>query len=290
MHDPQTVNVEGIETRYYEAGEGRPMVLVHGGHFGSTYNAYHWSLNFDELAQYFHVYALDKMGQGHTSNPKRDEDYTMSATIEHVHAFLRTLEIEDAVLVGHSRGALPIVRVAMEDPARVSALVILDTNTLAPEDPSTPTNFYELLEVAPRISEEEYVRREPDANSFSSDHVTPDFIHAMVEIVSLEKTKVARHKMLTLGPSQFQPDVKKQRADTLAMIAQGRLRAPTLIVWGFNDPSAPVKLAMDLMGVVAPAVERTQLHIFNGAGHYTFREHATELNRLITSFVSETLP
>ncbi len=287
MHDYQTVIVEGIDTRYFEAGEGRPMVLVHGGNFGSTYNAYHWSLNFDELAKRFHVYALDKLGQGHTGNPTTDGDYTMAATIEHSHGCLRTLNIEEAVLVGHSRGALPIARVAMEEPRRASALVILDTNTLAPEDPSTPVDFYQRLEVDPPASEEEYVRREPEANSYSTSHMTDDFVQAMVEIVRLEKTTVAREKMRTLGPSLFLPDVKKQRADTLAMMGQGRLKTPTLIVWGLDDPSAPVKLGMDLLGIVASAVERTQLHIFNAAGHYAFREHAQELNQLISSFVSE---
>lgn len=287
MQEPKTVRVDGIETSYYEAGKGRPMVLVHGGQIGSTYNAFHWSLNFDELAKQFHVYALDKLGQGHTGNPVRDEDYTMAATIAHVHAFLKEMEIEDGVLVGHSRGALPIARIAMEDPGRVSALIIFDTNTLAPEDPSTPTNFYELLEVEPPISEEEYVRREPEANSYSPEHVSAEFVQAMVEIVRLEKTKTARTKMRNLGPSQFLPDVKKQRADTLAMIGQNKLMAPTLIIWGFNDPSAPVKLGMDLLNLLAPTLERTQFHIFNCAGHYAFREHADEINRLITSFVSE---
>ena len=290
MQNPQFVNVDGIDTRYFEAGHGRPMVLVHGGHFGSTYNAYHWSLNFDELAKTFHVYALDKLGQGHTANPTADTGYTMAATIAHVHGFLRALEIEDAVLVGHSRGALPITRIAIDDPRRAAALVIFDTNTLAPEDPLTPTDFYDRLEVEPWASEQEYVRREPEANSYSSDHITDDFVEAMVEIVRLEKTQAARAKMSEIGRAPFLSDVRVQRADTLALIREGRLHAPTAIIWGFEDPSAPLKLATDLLQIVAPVVENTQLHIFNRAGHYTFREHAATVNRLITSFVAEAVP
>ena len=289
MQEHRFVSVDGIETSYYEAGAGRPLVLVHGGGFGSTYNAYHWSLNFDELSKHFHVYALDKLGQGYTGNPAVDADYTMAATIAHVHGFLRALDIEGAVLVGHSRGALPVTRIAMDDPRRASAVVILDTNTLAPEDPATPTDFYDKLEIEPPASEEEYVRREPVANSYSSDHVTDDFVQAMVEIVRLEKSQVAKEKMRVLSPPQFLPDVRKQRSDTLAMISQGRLDVPTLIVWGYEDPSAPLKLGMDLLDVVAPVVEHTRFHVFNRAGHYVFREHAAELNHLIVSFVAETV-
>ena len=36
-----------------------------------------------------------------------------------------------------------------------------------------------------------------------------------------------------------------------------------------------------------PGVERARFHVFNRAGHYAFREHAAEVNRLITSFVAE---
>ena len=290
MQDPRFLDVDRISTRYFEAGTGQPLVLVHGGQMGSTYNAYHWSLNFDALAEHFHVYALDKLGQGFTDNPEADSDYTMAAAIRHMHGFLRTLDIEGAVLVGHSRGALPVARVAVEDPRRVSALVILDSNTLPPDDPSTPTDFYQRLEADPPASVEEHVRREPEANSYSTSPMTDDFVEAMVEISRLDKFREAREKMRTLGPSQFIPDVRKQRDETLVKISQGRLKAPTLIVWGFNDPSAPVKLGMDLLHIVAPVVEHTQFHVFNRAGHYAFREHAAEVNRLITRFVAEADP
>jgi 2-hydroxy-6-oxo-6-(2'-carboxyphenyl)-hexa-2,4-dienoate hydrolase len=287
MQDPRFVDVDGIRTRYFEAGSGPPMVLVHGGSIGSSYNAYHWSLNFDELAKRFHVYALDKLGNGHTDNPLADADYTMAAVIAHVHGFLRTMQIENAVLVGHSRGALPVTRIAIDDPARCSALVILDTNTLAPEDPSTPSDFYRKLEVAPVESNEEYASREPIANSYSTAHMTDDFVQAAADVVALEKTWAALAKMKTLGGSTFQPDVRAQRADTLEMIAAGRLNVPMLIAWGLDDPSAPIKLGMDLLGIVGPALPHVRLHVFNRAGHYAFREHAAEMNRLIAAFVYE---
>ena len=60
------VNVDGIRTRYFEGGSGEPMLLVHGGNFGSNISALAWTPIFDHLAQHFHVYALDKLGQGYT--------------------------------------------------------------------------------------------------------------------------------------------------------------------------------------------------------------------------------
>ncbi len=288
MQSPKFVDVNGIKTRYFEGGNGETLVLIHGGHFGSYYNAYHWSRNFDDLCSRFHVYALDKLGQGFTDNPKSDGDYTMGAVIEHVHGFLRAVAIQRAILLGHSRGALPAARVAVDHPEMVKALVILDSNTLAPENPSTPVNFYlKLEEGAPPTPNKEFVSREPIANSYSKDHITEDFLEEMLKIALLPKTMEARKKMEQLLSAQFLPDVKKRRQDTLELIKAGCLKAPTLIVWGFNDPSAPLKLGFDLLQIIAPAVARTQFHVFNHAGHYLFREHPLELNRLIANFEQE---
>ena len=71
------VDVDGVKTGYFEGGSGEAMVLVHGGSFGSTVPANCWSPIFDDLAAHFHVYVVDKLGQGYTDNPVNDADYTM---------------------------------------------------------------------------------------------------------------------------------------------------------------------------------------------------------------------
>lgn len=60
MKNEKYIDIEGIRTRYFEAGSGPHLVLFHGGHFGShdaADCAEDWSLNFDGLAQWFHVAA-----------------------------------------------------------------------------------------------------------------------------------------------------------------------------------------------------------------------------------------
>ncbi len=54
------------------------------------------------------------------------------------------------------------------------------------------------------------------------------------------------------------------------------LKAPTLIVWGFNDPTAPYTLGVDLMEQVSKVVDRTELHIINQSGHLVYAEHPGE--------------
>ena len=290
MENPKFVDVKGIKTRYFEAGSGESLVLIPGGQMSSCSSAYHWSLNFDVLREHFHVYAVDKLGQGYTDNPKSDADYTMTATIEHVYDFLVAVGIQRAVLMGHSRGALPAARIAVDHPEMVRALIIVDTNTLPADHPSTPVNFYTKLgENPPATPDEEFVCREPEANSYSRDHITRDFVEEMLKIALLPKTTEARKKYYKerLLDSRFLPDMRKKKYETLDKIRDGGLKAPTLIIWGLNDMSAPVILGYELFQHISMVVGRTQLHVFNQAGHYVFREHAREVNRLVVEFLED---
>ncbi len=286
MENAKFVTVDGIKTRYFEGGSGDALVLIHGGQFGSYYSADYWGLNFEAFCADFHVYAFDKLGQGFTDNPKNDADYTMSAVIDHTDGFIRTMGIEKAVLLGHSRGALPAARIAVDHPDMVKALIILASNTLAADDSSTPMNFYTKLdEGAPPVPNREFVCRESVANSYSKDHITDDFAEAMLKIALLPKTLEARMKMSRLAASQLLPEIRNKKYETLDQIKDGRLKAPTAMVWGLNDPSASVKLGMDLLQLIGSVVDRTQLHVVNHAGHYLFRERPEEFHRLVISFV-----
>src|SRR5262245_51780502 len=94
MTGEKYIDVVGIKTRYFEKGSGSLVVLFHGGHFGShdaADCAENWSLKFDELSERFHVFAVDKIGQGFTDNPERDEDYTTAAFVRHAYGFLRNV-------------------------------------------------------------------------------------------------------------------------------------------------------------------------------------------------------
>ena len=59
----------------------------------SAPSAHAWNLNFVPLAERFQVIAFDKIGQGFTGNPLRDEDYGMAAVVRHAAAFIEALDI-----------------------------------------------------------------------------------------------------------------------------------------------------------------------------------------------------
>jgi pimeloyl-ACP methyl ester carboxylesterase len=290
------VDVDGVRTRYYEDGSGEPLVLIHGGGFAFIDSLDCWSLNLDGLAERFHVYALDKLGQGHTDNPKRDGDYTYDALVRHTRRWLEVLGIRRAHLVGHSRGGLLVTTLALEAPGLARTLVIVDSGTLAPDDPRYVTeSFYK--DVARRIPPGppslETMRAEPVANSYSADHVTEEYLRRNLEIARLPKTKDAQQRVgalglddTELGRTLWMPSLQKGRRTTLEKAEHG-MPMPTLVVWGMNDPSAPLPLGLSLFERIARRTPTAELHVLNHAGHYCFREQVPAFNRLITTFCRE---
>jgi len=306
MGDGKFVDVGGIRTRYFEAGQGKPLVLIHGGQWPATASADGWSPIFDHLAQNFHVYAFDKLGMGYTDNPLADADYSMDAIIRHATDFIRAMRLRNVVLAGHSRGALPAARIACDHPDLVSHLVLFDSNTLAPDDPNTPDR----ADPPPisRAPTREEIRAADLRNPqyYGKQMITERYVEAQYRIAQLPKIREVDRKFRELrdrwirdNRQELETNPKlgsnmgattwwmyKAKYATLDKINAGGIKAPTIIIWGFNDPTAPRFLGVNLMETLAKVVDRSELHILNHAGHFVFAEHPAEVTRLITGFVN----
>lgn len=282
------VDVDGIKTRYFERGSGENVVLIHGGVFGSNDAAdcaLDWGLNFDELARWFRVYAFDKLGQGYTDNPATDQDYTMAAVIRHAIGFLEALDLKDVHLVGHSRGAYVAARITLERADLVKSCVPIDTNTLAPGIGRNHIVFANAPE--PRLSRESQ-RWVLERYSYGAAHITEDWLDAATEIARLPKYQTAVEKMIGQGlrKSLFLTRHAREKDETLGWIRDRGLRRPTLLVWGFNDPTATLAQGLRLFELLASSERRSRMHILNQAGHFSYREHPKEFNEVLRAFIA----
>ena len=116
--------------------------------------------------------------------------------------------------------------------------------------------------------------------------VDDDFLDVMVEEVTLPKSQGAAAKMDAGLRSYFLEDLATKQKETHEWIRAGGIKAPTLIMWGFNDPSAkfdPVGLAT--LRLILSSTPRCQVNILNQAGHYCFREQPEAFVTAITSFI-----
>jgi len=299
------VEVDGIRTRYFEAGSGEPLVLVHGGHFGLAGGAVGFMPVFPLLAEHFHVYAVDKLGMGLTDNPKEDSGYSMQATTQHIYRFMQTLELENVHLVGHSRGGLPVARIAMDHPDLIQTLTIFNSNTLAPGDPKpSAPNLRPLGPPATKESIRENLMSRP--NTYRKEYVTDEYVEAQLEVALHPKTRRAAERLDRLRKRFIERNPDKVDArpalannsgtgwwlyevkdSTLKMLHGGQLKTPTLVIWGYNDPSATHEMAADLFRVISRSANQAQLHFFNRCGHAPYHEYPQGVTDLLVSFTGK---
>jgi len=287
MTGEKYIEVDGIRTRYFEHGTGPIVVLFHGGHFGShdaADCAEDWSLNFDGLAQWFHVYAVDKIGQGFTDNPKRDEDYTMATVVQHAYAFLKALGLRKIHPVGHSRGAYLVARLTLEHPELFDSCILVDTNTLAPGISKNETVMANPPQ--PRLGRESQ-RWVLQKYSYSFEHISEQWLDVMMRIVTLPKYQDAVRKMEEIGlrTTRFLPHLARQKDETLGIIRDRGFGVPTLLAWAYNDPTATIDQGHALFNLIAGSTPDSRMYIYNRAGHFSYREHPAEFNDMLRGFV-----
>ena len=282
------IEVDGLRTRYYEAGSGDPVVLVYGGNFGtsdSASSAFTWNLNLPGLAERFRVIIPDKVGQGHTDNPKSD-DYTMRAVVRHLAGFLRAMELPPAHLVGHSRGGYACARLTLEHHDLVRSVTLVNSGTLSP---GVGTNEVVLARPPYPKNTPECVRWVYQSYSFDPSVVTDEWVKAVLEILALPKYRESVQKVEDekLGIKLFLPELAREKRETLQWLEEGRLQRPAQVVWGFNDRTATIERGIELFRMIARHERRAQLHVINQAGHFPFREHPARFNALLARFVAE---
>ena len=280
------VDVDGIGTRYFDKGSGETVVLFHGGNFGSHHGAdcaADWNLNFDGLAGECRVIAVDKIGQGYTDNPETDDDYTMARVVSHALGFLDALDLHDCHIVGHSRGAYLTCRMTLENPARIKSNIMVDTNTLGPGQGRNHIVFTDTPR--PYLSRDSQ-RWVLENYSWNPKIVTEDWLDELMRVAALPKYLESVRKMLDegVGDRVFAPTLARQKSDTFDRLMSAGTERPNLIVWGLNDPTATIDQGFGLYEIMVHKEKRTEMHVFNHSGHFSYREHPEAFNRLILDY------
>ncbi|MCO5072529.1 MAG: alpha/beta hydrolase [Rhizobiaceae bacterium] len=115
------ITLDGCRIHYVEAGEGPPIVFIHG--LGAQLHQFRSTL-FPDLARDFRVIALDRPGSGYSTRP-----YSASGQITDqarlVARFIESLGLEQPLIVGHSLGGAVSLALALDHPNSISGLALL---------------------------------------------------------------------------------------------------------------------------------------------------------------------
>lgn len=259
---PQSVTVNGVKINYVEQGSGDEVVIfVHGYASAKGF----WKDVLELIPKEYHVYALDLRGHGKSERPG---SYQLTEFVEDIYAFSQELGIKRFSYVGHSMGGKIGMKFALEHPEVLNALVLV----------SPAAAFAFPPDQVPEIRE-----------GMSTMFATPESIRGYVEWetdgrpVSEERKQDAVNDM-----SSADPVAKEKIADWLfstdLMPQLGDVMAPTLIVTGAQDKTAPLDM---VVRPTADAIKGSRLDVFEDNSHFLPIENPQELVDLLTSFIED---
>jgi 2-hydroxy-6-oxonona-2,4-dienedioate hydrolase len=272
----KTVEVQDLSTRYLVAGEGPPMVLLHG--VGTS--AGEWSWVLPELARSHRVYALDLPGYDGSFEPP---DYAPAFTASFIGSFLDAVGVESAVVVGNSFGGLVALHLALSEPARVSALILSDSAGLdRTVNPALATlSFPRMGQMATALA-----KTPPGAAQRALSRALLFFArpwqiplkwvkdqYKLAQLPNFTEATLATLRS-TVGPAG-------QREVLLDKLP--RLQMPTLIVWGIEDRVIPYGQAQDALA----RLQKGSLELISNCGHLPHVEQPKRFVSILGDFLGD---
>lgn len=263
-------SVYGVKTHYSAAGEGEPLVLVHGGGPGIS-GAAGWASTIPALAKHFRVYAIDQIGSGLTDKPL--VDYSFQTLVEHLGGFIDSLGLKKVRLVGNSQGAYVVAKYTLDQPGRVASLGLISTQNLAMACGIETKNR---LQLPAFDGSKDSLRAFLSAIYNDPTKITEELVESRFAIASLPghremlESLQRDRKLYADDPSLRQAWFVRDRLK--------ELRIPLCFIWGEKDRSAP----LDPLGLGLKALcPRAPFHVVAGSGHVVQNDKPDECNRIL---------
>ena len=119
--DSKFIDTARLKMHYLEAGNGSPVIAIHGW----PENSHEWTRLAPTLADRYRVLAPDTRGHGQTEAPP--DGYDRDSLANDIVAFMDAHEIESCPVIAHDWGGIIAVKLALDHGHRVSQLALLDT-------------------------------------------------------------------------------------------------------------------------------------------------------------------
>ncbi|WP_238010598.1 alpha/beta fold hydrolase [Dactylosporangium sp. AC04546] len=266
----RTIVVDGLTTGFLEAGDGEPVVLLHGGEFGADAEVA-WEHTIAALATRYRVVAPDQLGYGRTAKVV-DFVHGRRMRIRHVARLCDALGIEAAAFVGNSMGA-------------VNLLV----------DAASPVPLLPARRIVAICGGGEILRNEHVDALYDYDATLPAMRRLVAALFhdpayAADDGYVARRFASSTAPGAWEAIAAARFRRPGAPAGGGsaepdyaRIRPPTLFVEGGADKLKPPGWAKDL----AVRVPHGRGVVVDGAGHCPQIERPGVVNDLLLDFLGE---
>jgi pimeloyl-ACP methyl ester carboxylesterase len=262
-----TVEVDGLRVGYERAGQGPPVVLLHGyvGDGATT-----WRGQLEGLSDRFTVVAWDAPGAGGSSDPP--ESFGLAGYADCLAGFIGRLGLERPHMVGLSFGGALALELYRRYPGVPATLVL--ASAYAGWGGSLPAEV-----TAQRL------RQALALSELSGEEFVGTLLPTMFsEGTAPEAVAAFGASMRSFHPAGFRAMARASAGNVREVL--GRIEVPTLLVYGDQDVRAPLAVAEDLHA----AIPGSRLVVLPGVGHACSIEAPDEFNRVVRDFLSISRP
>lgn len=257
-------NVNGTTIHYSEAGQGTPMVFLHGFPLDQRV----WSHQVSGLSDRFRVITPDLRGFGQSTSVA---PFTMESLADDVHALLHGIDALPCILGGLSMGGYVALEFIRKYPKDVHGLMLIDTRAEgdSPEGKQGREKMIEL--VREKGSGAVATAMMPKMLAPHSDQMRPSLARDLRGIMDACPPLTIEHALMAM----------RDRRDSRANLPS--IAAPTLIIVGEVDAITPPMAAQAMQS----AITGSQLSVIHSSGHMSPMEQPELVNRAIREFASK---
>lgn len=256
------MTLKSTNLRYTEAGQGLPLVFLHGFPFSRGV----WQKQIDALRSSYRVIAPDLRGFGDSETQAGPT--TMAQCAADLRVLLQQLVAGPVVLIGHSMGGYVALAFVREFPEMLHGLVLVSTK--AGQDTAEGA--------AGRRAMAEKVKA-------GGVQVVVDAMAPKMLAAGNQDERMAAQVLGFMTPSKPAGVIgallgMAERPDATAMLAQ--IAVPTLVITGADDTLIPPAESETL----AQAIRGAQLKVIPHAGHLVAFEQPDDFNRVLTDWLN----
>ena len=271
------IDIDNVSIAYRDQGTGQPILFIHG--FASS--SYTWTPLIEHLPQNFRFISIDLKGTGY-SDKVCDDRLTLFDQAIIVKEFIKRMDLDDLILVGHSMGGIiSLLALFDEDISKkVKKLILL--NSIA--GLNRLFDYYVNLK-GKSFSETGFRLEKEDLTAFT-----------LLEQMFFDKRKIVLERVKEYGSilrlknaKECLTEIAKQGTITDIQIFYKnvkRISVPTIIIWGEKDKVLDIEYAYFLQNELKDA----KFKLIPDCGHIPQEEKPLETAKAIAAFVGMPTP
>lgn len=272
----ELVTDQGV-LRYHEAGEGPPLLLLHGSGPGVT-GWRNYRGNLGVFAEHFRTLVLEFPGFG-VSDPT--DQHPMVAAPAAVLRFLDGLGLQQVDVIGNSMGGIVATQVAAAHPDRIRRLVTIGGIGRNIFSPGPGEGIKLLVEFTEEPTRERLVQW-LHSMVYDPAVVTEELIEERWAQATDPETLASARRMYGRRAMEARNAAAATSDAPPYWAMLHKIQARTLITWGRDDRVSPMDMALLPMRTI-PDVE---LHVFPNCGHWAMIEAKEAWEATVLAFLT----